>query len=119
MSIPVKHIDLLRGFVANTSYPAWARDLVCLAAISGGSLSEADRLLIWEEKEKGLVVPSQMLPTGLGTPHPKVELMKLTHHQGVNAIAKDQEIIFCDEGITLLFGQNRSGKSGYFRILNQ
>lgn len=119
MSIPVKHIDLLRGFVANTSYPAWARDLVCLAAISGGSLSEADRLLIWEEKEKGLVVPSQMLPTGLGTPYPKVELMKLTHHQGVNAIAKDQEIIFCDEGITLLFGQNRSGKSGYFRILNQ
>ena len=52
MSIPVKHIDLLRGFVANISYPAWARDLVCLAAISGGSLSEADRLLIWEEKEK-------------------------------------------------------------------
>lgn len=119
MAVPVRHIDLLRQFVADTSQPVWARDLVCLVANTGGSLSEDEMLLIWEEFEKGVTTPSQAVSAGMGTPYPKVELLKLTHHHGVNALADNQEITFCQEGITLLYGQNRSGKSGYFRVLNQ
>ena len=119
MAVPVRHIDLLRQFVADTSQPVWARDLVCLVANTRGSLSEDEMLLIWEEFEKGVTIPSQALSSGMGTPYPKVELRKLTHHHGVNALADNQEISFCSEGITLLYGQNGSGKSGYFRVLNQ
>ena len=119
MAVPVRHIDLLRQFVADTSHPVWARDLVCLVANTGGSLSEDEMLLIWEEFEKGVTTPSQAVSAGMGIPYPKVELLKLTHHHGVNALADNQEITFCQEGITLLYGQNRSGKSGYFRVLNQ
>ena len=50
---------------------------------------------------------------------PKLKLLILTHVQRVNALACNQDIIFCDEGITLIYGQNRSGKSGYFRIQKQ
>ena len=112
MAVPVRHIDLLRQFVADTSHPVWARDLVCLVANTGGTLSDAEKYLIWEEYEQGATTPSQTLPAGMGTPYPKVELRKLTHHQGVNALADNQDIFFCNEGITLLYGQNRSGKSG-------
>jgi energy-coupling factor transporter ATP-binding protein EcfA2 len=119
MAVPIRHIDLLRQFVADTSHPVWARDLVCLVANTGGTLLGDDIYQIWEEFEQGATTPTQTLSAGIGTPYPKVELLKLTHHQGVNALADNQEISFCNEGITLLFGQNRSGKSGYFRILNQ
>lgn len=33
-------------------------------------------------------------------------------------MANNQEIKFCEEGLTLIFGFNGSGKSSYFRILN-
>lgn len=36
----------------------------------------------------------------------------------MNALSDDSSIVFCPEGITLLYGVNGSGKSGYFRILN-
>ena len=46
------------------------------------------------------------------------KLKKLIHHAGVNALAKDTEILFCDD-VTVLYGCNGSGKSGYFRVLNE
>ena len=119
MAVPVRHGDILRNYVTTTANPAWARDLVCLAVNTNGNLSDDDRMLIWQEYDSGSTTTSQVLPPGLGAPYPKVELMKLSHHHGVNALAGNQDIVFCNEGITLLFGQNRSGKSGYFRVLNQ
>lgn len=119
MAVPVQHSNILRAFVGDVTHPAWARDLVCLAVNTNGSLSDEDRLLVWQELDSGATAPSQVLPPGLGVPYPKVELLKLTHHHGVNALAGNQDIVFCNEGITLLFGQNGSGKSGYFRVLNQ
>lgn len=119
MAIPVRHINLLSDFVSNSSHPAWARDLVCLSINTGGQLSDDDKLLIWEECDTALPTPSQSISSAFGSPFPKVELLKLMHIDGINALAPNQEMVFCDEGITLLYGQNRSGKSGYFRILNQ
>lgn len=42
----------------------------------------------------------------------------LTHISGVNALKENQSIKFNKE-ITILFGTNGSGKSGYFKILNE
>lgn len=119
MAVPIRYGDILRDFVASADHPAWAKDLVCLAVNTNGNLSDEDRMLIWQEFDSGTTTTTQVLPLGLGAPYPKVELIKLSHHHGVNALAGNQEIVFCNEGITLLFGQNGSGKSGYFRVINQ
>lgn len=119
MAVPVNHKDLLRNYVSDHRHSVWARDLVCLAIQSGGQLSDDDKFLVWSECDGGATALSQTIPAGFGSPFPKVELLKLTHVNGVNALAPNQDIVFCDEGVTLLYGMNRSGKSGYFRILNQ
>jgi len=119
MAITIKHKDLLVNYVANNNNAVWARDLVCMSLSTGGNLTDEDKFLIWEEIDNNTTVPSQSLPGTLNSPYPKIEILKLTHVQGLNALATNQEITFCEEGITLLYGQNRSGKSGYFRILNQ
>ena len=48
----------------------------------------------------------------------QLRLMRLVHQEGVNALKAGSEMNFCDEGITLVFGQNGSGKSGYYRVLD-
>lgn len=45
-------------------------------------------------------------------------IKELNHISGVNVLKDNQKILFNDN-ITILFGQNGSGKSGYFRILNE
>jgi len=119
MAVPFNHKDLLRNYVSDTRHAVWARDLVCLAIQTGGQLTDEDKYKIWLECDEATAVPSQTIPAGFGSPFPKVKLLKLTHVNGINALAPGQEIEFCDEGVTLLYGMNRSGKSGYFRILNQ
>lgn len=37
--------------------------------------------------------------------------------KNVNALAEDQKIVFHESGVTVIFGNNGSGKSGYARIL--
>lgn len=119
MPVPFKHKDLLVNFVSDNRNAGWARDLVCLALTTGGNLTDDDKFLIWNEIEDNAPSPSLSLPSAINSPYPKIELLKLTHVQGVNLLASNQDVVFCNEGITLLYGQNRSGKSGYFRILNQ
>ena len=50
--------------------------------------------------------------------HGSVTLHSLTHHSGVNALAQDQTIEFGD-GLTIIYGGNAAGKSGYTRILKR
>ncbi|MCK4497197.1 MAG: AAA family ATPase, partial [Candidatus Aenigmarchaeota archaeon] len=47
-----------------------------------------------------------------------VKLTYLTHHNGVNALAADQTIEF-GPSLTIVYGDNASGKSGYSRILKR
>ena len=45
-------------------------------------------------------------------------LRSLTHHAGVNALAQNQTIEF-GPGLTVVYGANAAGKSGYTRILKR
>lgn len=47
-----------------------------------------------------------------------LELATLSNIRGVNALASDQRLEF-DSSLTILFGQNGSGKTGYSRILKR
>lgn len=46
-----------------------------------------------------------------------IQLLKLHGVKGVNALAEDQEINFGRNGVTVIYGDNGSGKSGYGRLL--
>ena len=45
-----------------------------------------------------------------------VRLLNISHFDGVNALAQDQKISF-GPGLTVVYGDNAAGKSGYTRIL--
>lgn len=46
-----------------------------------------------------------------------VSLSKVSDIKGVNALVGDQELTFGASGITIIYGDNGSGKSGYCRVL--
>ena len=45
-----------------------------------------------------------------------VSLISIFHHRGVNALAEDQTLNFA-AGLTVVYGDNGAGKTGYIRIL--
>mgnify|MGYP000884652961 CR=1 FL=1 len=47
----------------------------------------------------------------------KIILKKLNHHSGVNALSDEQKISFSSQ-INIIYGLNGTGKSSYFRVLN-
>ncbi len=49
----------------------------------------------------------------------KVELKSIDSVENVNALAADQRLQFSTRGMTVVYGDNGSGKSGYTRILKQ
>ena len=119
MAVPIRHKDILKNYVDDTSKAAWARDLVSLTIQTEGILTDNERSTILDELLNSVAAPTVPLPATFTLNTPIVRILRLVHNHGVNALAENQEIVFCEEGITLLYGQNRSGKSGYFRILNQ
>ncbi len=50
--------------------------------------------------------------------HSVVTLSSITHHAGVNALAPEQTIEF-GPGLTIIYGDNAAGKSGYTRVLKR
>lgn len=48
-----------------------------------------------------------------------VTLRSLAHPKNVNALAEDQTLTFSDAGLTLIYGDNGAGKSGYSRVLKR
>jgi hypothetical protein len=48
-----------------------------------------------------------------------VLLLEVGDVENANAIHSEQPLVFAPEGITLIFGQNGAGKSGYIRLLKQ
>lgn len=110
--------DILVDYYNNPDHPAWAKDLICRAINTNGTIEQADLDIILDEILNEVTTPSLVIPANFGVAYPKIVLNSLKHISGVNALANNQEIKFCEEGLTLIFGFNGSGKSSYFRILN-
>jgi energy-coupling factor transporter ATP-binding protein EcfA2 len=102
--------------------PAWQRDALRRLAIRG-ALSESDIRALTEicKGGHGLAEPQEVVPLDKQhmpdkTAGPPVALRSIFHHRGVNALAEDQTLNFAP-GLTLVYGDNGAGKSGYTRIL--
>ncbi|MEN4478204.1 AAA family ATPase [Mycolicibacterium cosmeticum] len=104
---------------------AWVRQLTAETILSRKPPSEdlLDKVYGTFLGEKGLGEPSPDIPTlelsvAESSEEEMLELVSLAGVEGVNALATDQQLDF-DPDLTILFGQNGSGKTGYARILKR
>ena len=105
---------------------AWVRRLVAIVLSSRRPISEpqADELYDVYLAEKGLrdadcpEEPPLAYPTDGAASAEDLRLIKLSNVDGVNALTPGSEIEFC-ENLTILYGENGTGKTGYARILKR
>lgn len=105
--------------------PSWQRDAL-RRIVAKGDLDESDigELANLCRSEYGL--GDRIKPVFLSKDHipnasamaDTVSLQSLTHHRGVNALAPNQTVEF-GSSLTVIFGANAAGKSGYTRILKR
>lgn len=111
--------------VWSLSRPLWQRDAL-RRLVTKGDLEESDlgELAALAKAAHGLAdnregapLEEQHLPTR-GPGLEDVTLASVTHHSGVNALAPGQTIRF-GPSLTVVYGNNAAGKSGYSRILKR
>ena len=102
----------------------WIRRIVRQVLGSNGELSDnersqAFRLFLEEKGFEGRTLPEEpqlkYSSRNAGEADP-FQLVRLSDVKGVNALAEGEQITFAP-GLTLLFGENGTGKTGYSRIL--
>jgi len=106
--------------------PYWAK-YICSKILSNGKVFSsyidtaynfiADELKLIEEVEK-LEIELNYNPNNSGDFKEELIIDKLKNVQGVNALAKNQTIEF-SPNVTVIYGANGSGKSGYIRLLKK
>lgn len=107
--------------------PAWASDaLRRLASSSELALTEEDKKEVLSRirhaASNGADDGPQCTPLSEdhlrrhGTPGPRVALTSIGPVANIDRLAPNQRLRFAESGVTLVFGENGSGKSGYARI---
>jgi energy-coupling factor transporter ATP-binding protein EcfA2 len=103
--------------------PSWQRDAL-RRLILNGELSDEDIGALTDicKSAHGLAESTEVAPlTKDHVPDKKVgaapvSLISIFHHRGVNALAEGQTLR-CSPNLTLVYGDNGAGKTGYIRIL--
>jgi hypothetical protein len=101
------------------SRPMWQQD-ASRRLVQNGALSEADL-----EELAALCLDGEAPAEPISGKHiaeqnisgEAIALLAIANPQGINALAPDQTLEIAREGLTVIYGDNGSGKSGYVRIL--
>lgn len=111
----------------SASQPLWQRDAL-RRLFTVGTLTSTDLDALTEicksvhglapSSKKAVPLSAQHLPVGAPAAATAVFLVDLTHHTGVNALAPEQTVSF-GPNLTIVYGENATGKSGYTRILKR
>jgi len=122
MSISTELLEWSRG------RPRWQQDALRRFAIRQAFSAEDEGEVISILKaELGVNQPNAVapqpleakhLPEGIGGEGP-VQLASIGNVENANRLAKGQVLSFAINGMTAIYGDNGSGKSGYVRILKQ
>ena len=104
----------------------WVRRLVRQVLGSSGQVSQSEQALIYQLllEEKGIddrTLPTESLLASPAQPLAQPEpfhLARISNVKGVNALVEGEHIDF-GLGLTLLYGENGVGKTGYARILKK
>lgn len=103
--------------------PMWQRDALRRLVLNG-ELSDEDISPLTKICKSSHGLAEQQETNPLRTEHipdksagaAPVSLVSIFHHRGVNALAEDQTLNFAP-GLTVVYGDNGAGKTGYIRIL--
>lgn len=102
--------------------PAWQREALRRLVLNG-DLADEDISTLTEICKSGHGLAEQRDTVPLANDHvpeqtagAPVSLVSIFHHRGVNALAEDQTLKF-GPGLTVVYGDNGAGKTGYIRIL--
>lgn len=110
--------DYLIELAIKPQTKGWMRDLIIKIVNHNGVLSNIELIDSLQQLKTNaanvLAIPSATILHK----NDNIKLLSLTHHTGVCALAPEQTIEFSKD-FTLLYGKNGSGKSSYFRILNE
>lgn len=108
--------------------PAWQRDAVA-RLFAKGSLGQPDEEDIYAllKAENGIPDPKGRVAGALNASQVAapaadgklVQLVALRDLKHVNALAGNQKLQFSPAGLTVIYGDNGSGKSGYSRVLKR
>ncbi len=111
------------------SLPLWQRDACRRLLQKESRLDEADHSKLYAlfKKENGIETEDAIQPSPLAkehlpieiTPGESVVLLALRDMQNVNQIPSDRILTFSEVGITVIYGGNGSGKSGYARVMKR
>ena len=102
--------------------PAWQRRVLRRVA-KGEPLSSRDFDRLVDKMVAGELGPD--VKFGLGdlpratAEHPPVRLLSISEPEHVNALRSDRPLTFGPSGLTIVYGDNGSGKSGYARLLKR
>lgn len=109
--------------------PSWQRDACRRLFINESDLTPDDYLELYSLvlKENGIAVENCPKPTPLLSEHlpiqsaenQTVSLIALRNLENVNLIPNSQTLNFSETGITVIYGGNGSGKSGYARVIKR
>ena len=107
----------------------WQRDalrrIVCFGEITKQDLQELRKII---ENDVGIIADDNAVPVPLLSSHlpksaenaPHTTLLSIGSVKGIARLADDQEPLrFLRDGLTVVYGPNASGKSGYCRIAKQ
>ena len=102
--------------------PAWQRKVMRRTA-SGNLLSEEDynRLvddIVASDPGRSIALGLEHLPKAAADDLP-IRLISIAKTEHVNTLASDQPLTFEPIGLTIVYGDNGSGKSGYARLLKR
>ena len=111
------------------SLPAWQRDACRRLLQNEEGLEDTDHSELYallkkesqietENAVDAVPLASEHLPASLA-PGETVVLVSLRELENVNQIPKDHTLGFSETGITVIYGGNGSGKSGYARVMKR
>ncbi|MBX8846759.1 hypothetical protein SAMN05428950_11138 [Sphingomonas sp. OV641] len=100
--------------------PGWQRDALRRLAtgnsLTGAELDELVAICKGQAAANPVTADSFRDPARVQGP---VHLRRVHNVNHVNALASDQRLAFQPNGLTIIYGDNGSGKSGYSRILKK
>ncbi len=103
--------------------PAWQREVMSRTA-AGALLTEdaydklVDAILTVADPFPGATFGLEHFPR-VTAEDPSVRIASIAKPEHVNALASDQPLTFALNGLTIVYGDNGSGKSGYARLLKR
>lgn len=110
--------DYLIELANNSQAQGWLKDLIIKIINSNGNISDSELTASVTQLKLNAASELTIPSINVNNTHSDIRLISLIHHTGVCALADEQRIDFSND-ITLLYGKNGSGKSSYFRILNE